>query len=177
MVSKNNILPWDTLNFYYATYLRKKKKNSLVFPTRMYQRISTLVSFIQWRSTNLINKRYGSLTMQQMIWLWNHTSYRKFNFNEFVANVLRDNMGMIIFDLWGCGGCYRPKTSYLGAHFGTSTQFGSSLSNTSAYRRFTKKSYKLWISASIQPIYLEKNHTQSWSVQAKRDPILHRIWD
>ena len=29
----------------------------------------------------------------------NHTSYRKFHFNEFVANVLHDNMGMIIFDL------------------------------------------------------------------------------
>ena len=27
----------------------------------------------------------------------NHTSYRKFNFNEFVANVFRDNMGVIIF--------------------------------------------------------------------------------
>ena len=27
------------------------------------------------------------------------------NFKEFVANVLRDNMGMIIFDLWGFGGC------------------------------------------------------------------------
>ena len=26
----------------------------------------------------------------------NRTSYRKFSFNEFVANVLRDNMGMII---------------------------------------------------------------------------------
>ena len=26
-------------------------------------------------------------------------------FYEFVANVLRDNMGMIIFDLQGCGGC------------------------------------------------------------------------
>ena len=37
-------------------------------------------------------------------------------FNESVANVLRDNMGMIIFDLGGCGGCYRLKTSYLGAH-------------------------------------------------------------
>ena len=31
--------------------------------------------------------------------------YRKFDLNEFVANVLRDNMGMIIFDLRGCGGC------------------------------------------------------------------------
>ena len=29
-----------------------------------------------------------------------HKSY----FNEFVANALRDNMGMIIFDLRGCGG-------------------------------------------------------------------------
>ena len=30
----------------------------------------------------------------------NHIHYRKFYFNEFVANVLRDNMGIIIFDLW-----------------------------------------------------------------------------
>ena len=35
----------------------------------------------------------------------NHTSYRKIYFNEFVANVLCDNMGIIIFDLRGCGGC------------------------------------------------------------------------
>ena len=30
---------------------------------------------------------------------------QKICFNEFVANVLHDNMGMIIFDLQGCGGC------------------------------------------------------------------------
>ena len=48
----------------------------------------------------------------------NHTSYIKFYFYEFVANVLHDNMGMIIFDLRSCGGCERPKTSYLNAHFG-----------------------------------------------------------
>ena len=42
--------------------------------------------------------------------------------NEFVANVLRDNMVMVIFDLRGCGGCQRPKTSYLSPHFGTLTQ-------------------------------------------------------
>ena len=35
----------------------------------------------------------------------NHTSYRKFYFYEFVANFLRDNMGMTIFDLLGCQGC------------------------------------------------------------------------
>ena len=31
-------------------------------------------------------------------------------FNEFVANVLRDNIGIVIFDLRGHGGCWRPKT-------------------------------------------------------------------
>ena len=37
------------------------------------------------------------------------TSYRKFHFNEFVANVLPDNIGIGIFDLRGHGGCWRPK--------------------------------------------------------------------
>ena len=70
---------------------------------------------------NLINKRHGIWMLQQTIWLWNRTSYWKYNFNEFVANILHDNMGMIIFDLWRCGGWWRPKTSYLSAHFGTLT--------------------------------------------------------
>ena len=35
----------------------------------------------------------------QVVKRGNHTSYRKFNANEFVAHVLRDNIGMIIFDL------------------------------------------------------------------------------
>ena len=73
-------------------------------------------------SYNLIKKRHGSQMLQQMIWLWNDTSHKKVYFNEFVANVLCDNMGMIIFDLRCCGGCYRPKMLYLGAHFGTLTQ-------------------------------------------------------
>ena len=30
--------------------------------------------------------------------------------NEFVANVLHDNMGMVIFDLRPHEGCQRPKT-------------------------------------------------------------------
>ena len=45
--------------------------------------------------------------------LTNRTFYRKFNFNELVANLLHDNTSMIIFDLQGCGGCQRPKTSSL----------------------------------------------------------------
>ena len=35
---------------------------------------------------------------------------QKFYFNEFVANVLHDNIGILIFDLRGHGGCWRPKT-------------------------------------------------------------------
>jgi hypothetical protein len=30
--------------------------------------------------------------------------------NEVVANVLRDNIGTVIFELRGNGGCQRPKT-------------------------------------------------------------------
>ena len=37
------------------------------------------------------NRRFGCETI--------HTSHTKVYFNEFVANALRDNMGMIIFDL------------------------------------------------------------------------------
>ena len=47
----------------------------------------------------LIDKKHGSRILQQTIWLWNHThtSHKKIYFYEFVANFLRDNMGMIIF--------------------------------------------------------------------------------
>ena len=38
------------------------------------------------------------------------TSHTKVYFNEFIANVLRDNIGIVIFDLRGHGGCWRPKT-------------------------------------------------------------------
>ena len=35
----------------------------------------------------------------------NHTFHTKVYFKEFVANALRNNMGMVIFDLCCCGGC------------------------------------------------------------------------
>ena len=44
------------------------------------------------------------------IWPRNHTSNKNFYFNEFVANVLRDVIGIFIFDLRGHGGCWRQKT-------------------------------------------------------------------
>jgi hypothetical protein len=102
----------------------------------------------------IIIKRHDSQKLEPTIWLWNYTSHTKVSFIEFVANALRDNMSMIIFDLWGCGSCERPKTSYLDAHFGNST-FGSSHSTSSAYQRFNKKWDQLWLSASIQSPYLE----------------------
>ena len=48
-------------------------------------------------------------TVLYSIWPRNHTSHKKFYFNEFVANVLRDVIGIYIFDLRGYGGCKRPK--------------------------------------------------------------------
>jgi len=44
-------------------------------------------------------------TVYYSIWLRNHTSHKKFYFNEFVANVLPDVIGIVIFDLRGHGGC------------------------------------------------------------------------
>ena len=43
-------------------------------------------------------------TLEQTNWLWNHTFHTKVYFNEFLANALRNNMGMIIFYLWDCAG-------------------------------------------------------------------------
>ena len=37
-------------------------------------------------------------------------SHTKVYFNEFVANVMHDNIGIVNFDLWGHGDCWRPKT-------------------------------------------------------------------
>ena len=34
------------------------------------------------------------------------TAYRKFNLDEFVANFFLDNLGILVFDLKGSGGCY-----------------------------------------------------------------------
>ena len=69
--------------------------------------ISILEQKVTWRYNlrYLVNKRHGSWTLEQTIWLWNHTSHTKFYFNEFVANALCDNIGMMIFDLQGYRGC------------------------------------------------------------------------
>ena len=59
---------------------------------------------------HLINKRHGSRILELTSSPPNHTSYTKVQFNKFVANVLHDNIGIVIFDLRGHGGCWRPKT-------------------------------------------------------------------
>jgi hypothetical protein len=74
----------------------------------------------------------------------NHTSYRNFYFHEFAANVLRDNMCIIIFDLQGCGG----QTHHILAH----TQ---RLVHLTAPVLLTKVSIRNYISYDFQPPYLE----------------------
>ena len=46
----------------------------------------------------------GCSMVYYSIWPRNHTSHKKFYFNEFVANVMRDVIGIVIFDLRGHGG-------------------------------------------------------------------------
>ena len=78
--------------------------------------------FAQEGLSILLFESFGVLwVLEQTIWRSNLKSHTKVYFNEIVANALRDNIGMIIFDLRGYGGCKRPKT-YLNAHFGTLTQ-------------------------------------------------------
>ena len=82
----------------------------------------------------LINKRHGNWTLEQTIWLWNPTSHTKFYFNEFVANVFRDNMGMIISDLPRLWQLLEAKNIISWCtlwHFNST--FGSSHSASSAY--------------------------------------------
>ena len=55
--------------------------------------------------------------LEQTIWGLNHASHTKVYFNEFVANVLRDDIGIVIFDLRGHGGCQRPKTPFGGQKY------------------------------------------------------------
>ena len=90
-----------------------------------------------------------------------HTSYTKVYFNEFVANALHDNMGMIIFDLCGFGGCKRPKTSYLDTHFGTLTQ---RLVHPTAPVLLTKDSPRNEIHYAFQPpfsLHIPNSRTKS----------------
>ena len=53
---------------------------------------------------------YWQFRLKQTASRPNHTSHKKVDFNEFVQNSLGCNMGIIIFDLHGYGGCQRPKT-------------------------------------------------------------------
>ena len=58
---------------------------------------------IQGRVISLLIQ--GCSMVQYSIWPTNHTSHKNVYFNEFVANVLRDVIGIFIFDLRGHGGC------------------------------------------------------------------------
>ena len=55
-------------------------------------------------NVNLINKRYGSRFGSETV------DPTQVYLEEFVANVLRDNIGIVMFDLRVHESCYRPKT-------------------------------------------------------------------
>ena len=121
--------------------------------------------------------------LKQMIWPLNHTSHTKLNFNGFVANVqLRDNIGIIIFDLWGHGGCWRPKMAWRSWFIEKSIyltkvsqqpQKPHSGSNqiwaTTSYKKHTATS-EVTVASEFHRFYNSKNRHLEFEKQA------HRAW-
>ena len=99
---------------------------------------------------HLINKGQVRKELEWRGWRPNCTTYRKFDFNEFVANILRHFWPPRLWRLLEAKNIISRRTLW---HFNST--FGSSHSASSAYQRFTKKWDQLWLSASIQPPYLE----------------------
>ena len=90
------------------------KKNLFTISSKFINNCKLNVLFYNWDSfygTLQIWCRPISLIIQgcsmvlYSIWPRNHTSHKKMYFNEFVANVLRGVIGIVIFDLRGHGGC------------------------------------------------------------------------
>ena len=111
---------WFSMNYIVKSWFQDKNLALMlswigIKPRTIYSTISFLKRKI-WTWNLINNQRMFNVGIDDF-----HTSCTKVYFNEFVANALRDNMGIIIFDLWSYGGCWRPKT-YLCAHFGALTQ-------------------------------------------------------
>ena len=75
-------------------HLRKNQRKLEILMRNLFKAL--LYSSLFLDRLNLIKKRHGSQMLIKKIWLLNHTSHTKVYFNEFVANILHDNMGMII---------------------------------------------------------------------------------
>ena len=127
----------DVTQFYYYDGLQPKMRAGI---TNEHECILLIRDIVVERW----NRRLGCKSI--------HHKVTKVYFNDFVANVLSDNMGMLIFYLLGCGGCQRPKTSYLGAHFETLTQCSV---HPSVPVLLTKDSPRNFISYDSQLPYLE----------------------
>ena len=106
------------LHFIFNTIIRFKMINILVFKLQVWLMVAVVCisqvinhgpvisssALIGWNILSILNA-----VIYTSIWGLaistsrpNHTSHRKIYFNEFV---LCDNIGMIIFDLQGCGDC------------------------------------------------------------------------
>ena len=133
-----------------ATYVRIANFPCLSF--KMHVHVFTeefLPSNLLVRSTStfyrykLISSIFDKCSiLEQMIWLWNHASHTKVHFNECVANVGHNHLGPPrLWRLLEAKNIISWRTLW---HFNST--FGSSLSASSAYLRFT---IKLSLSASF----------------------------
>ena len=105
------------LSFYFNLVKRRiHKHNEIINGMSFKKRTSNLLNLINFQQAlklmvsrmNIYRYRLRfliELGMKLFIWPRNHTSHTKVYYNEFVANVLRDDVGIVIFDLRGHGGC------------------------------------------------------------------------
>ena len=102
----------------------------------------------------------GCSMLKQTIWPLNLTSRTKLSFNKFVANVLRDNIGIVIFDFWGHGGCWRPKTPLRGQKWHEGVDLLKKILNKFSQQpqKLPNRSNQIWAMTSDK----EDTATSSW---------------
>ena len=103
------------LLFYYPFLQRKmhfrclnnEKKNMALIPICLHIKIDKSEGILSGKEFQ--QYFYWQSILIQTTSRPNNISHRKVDFNQFVQNYLCCDMGMIIFDLHGYGGCQRPK--------------------------------------------------------------------
>ena len=138
-----SVMAWPNISFLLEM--------NLFFLHQVFTRVIKLQNpFVIFSKTNLINKRHGSQILELIASRPNHTSHTNVYFNESVANVLRDNIGIVIFDLRGHRGCWRPKSSLRGQKWHEEVDslknlFNKSFSTTS---KLLSRSNQIWATTS-----------------------------
>ena len=89
-------MQWSLFSLKSRTFELAQKSwadNSVAIVFGIFSAALSALILVQWVPTIILLIIEGCSMVQQTIWPRNHTSHTKVYFNEFVANVLRDDMG------------------------------------------------------------------------------------